>query len=1369
MIDLMLVSSSSHPFLLWFITVLTQVTILAALGLLTSHYASQQAVVRHSILTATLVFIVIAPLSTWLLQRAGIGFVVTSSRATHAAFKSSEFPPESRTPRDAVTPDALNLRLRTRTDANDLHENPPQVASMETNTNEGSQPIPLMSDSAGELRTYTRQTLPLADLERSHTPSSTLLLLGKCALSMFAVLWLIGSALMCLRSFVGWFRLKLLIHRSQELDDGEVKTAYLIACCNTACDPRAVRIVTNSAISTPMVAGILQPTILLPKALGSSLSDQQLLDVFIHELAHIVRRDQIVLALQQLARIFFWAHPLVEHVCKGVARTSEEVCDNYVLTQSATTAYSRTLLRVAELTTMQPVPLGTMGVVGGGWSLAERIAGLLDNRRDRITKLNRQSQLAVAIMAVCWSAVLLLTLGNTNKNASAESPIAQDPLQVGETQVHFRGAGDQLEFRLSGNLTSVDGTQLNNPRVTVREQGSTTDFSATVVGDRFEVWLPASSFKWLTLTLTATSDDGQRGGRIVGSSQLRTAIKDGVDLELRRASRSIQFFVTHQAQPAPYAHLKVRSTGYPSETTVQCNAEGEAAIALSPGDRLVALTAWTDSGLFGGYQFHQGPSRDPNGLEHRVELTECEQRVIQVTDSEGSPVPGVRLKLQVATPPPHFNYFGNPSDGEVVTDRTGTAHYRWFPKMEGVHHYAELAGDSQWLLRAQHNTEKEVRVEVKRPAERTRVEGYVSRGGQDVAGVVVQAGSFQGESEGQVDVRYAMTDAAGKFSFDALPNSTYALQLMDDQWVAEPSVFLPVHSESGERFTPYLMAIEGHPVTIQLTSGPERAPIAGQSVSLRSSFSYSWNENGEQQHGEAARDVFVTTNESGLATARVPLGSLRAWVYTPTWRSESEIVVAAGKNNRIELHRSQSESIEVKGRVVMPLFTQIDLETITVSVQSLDGETADEFTPDVDASGQFQFSTKSTAVGCFVYSGDGELAGSTLVGDLEQPFDLELFPSAYLAGQLLDVGGQPVTNHPVYAEPRIRNTARSTSTIGFSTSTQGRVVKAISDANGNYRVGPLPRRTEINLWCDPLESTKSTERENLGQYYLDLDEQRPPQVHRLGPNLSVKSKLQPAEQLAVLLRDAKLGGYHAMVILTDYSDDKCAKWVQRQLLDYNTNLQVSNYMQWRIHTGDSTSGLEKEYAIVQQWPLPTAGSVAAIALDSEGRELGRSIFDVSTGDAKGNAAVFVEAHLPTVVDAQQEWDEAFALAAKTNRRVWVRICQRYCSPCHLLNRWIDDHRDLLEKEFVLLKIDDLRNRNGAELANEITAGKPYGVPYFAFYSKDQEMLMNSIGPTGNIGFMSGFESKRHFRAMLEQGVRNLTRDAVEQLVNSLND
>ena len=74
-----------------------------------------------------------------------------------------------------------------------------------------------------------------------------------------------------------------------------------------------------------------------------------------------------------------------------------------------------------------------------------------------------------------------------------------------------------------------------------------------------------------------------------------------------------------------------------------------------------------------------------------------------------------------------------------------------------------------------------------------------------------------------------------------------------------------------------------------------------------------------------------------------------------------------------------------------------------------------------------------------------------------------------------------------------------------------------------------------------------------------------------------------------------------------------------------------------------------------------------------------------------------------------KWDEAFAAAKQTNRKVWVRISQRYCGPCFMLARWLDDHKEIIERDYVLLKIDDVRDLHGHEVAKRLTGGEGAGV------------------------------------------------------------
>ncbi len=82
-------------------------------------------------------------------------------------------------------------------------------------------------------------------------------------------------------------------------------------------------------------------------------------------------------------------------------------------------------------------------------------------------------------------------------------------------------------------------------------------------------------------------------------------------------------------------------------------------------------------------------------------MFQCGERKIHLVDTEGNPVAGVRVHLDVATPQPNFNYVGKPDGYEVVTDADGNAMHGWVPKWEKVHISDVNLVDSQWIYQSQ--------------------------------------------------------------------------------------------------------------------------------------------------------------------------------------------------------------------------------------------------------------------------------------------------------------------------------------------------------------------------------------------------------------------------------------------------------------------------------------------------------------------------------------------------------------------------------------------------------------------------------------------------------------------------------------------
>ena len=172
-------------------------------------------------------------------------------------------------------------------------------------------------------------------------------------------------------------------------------------------------------------------------------------------------------------------------------------------------------------------------------------------------------------------------------------------------------------------------------------------------------------------------------------------------------------------------------------------------------------------------------------------------------------------------------------------------------------------------------------------------------------------------------------------------------------------------------------------------------------------------------------------------------------------------------------------------------------------------------------------------------------------------------------------------------------------------------------------------------------------------------------------------------------------------------------------------------------------------------------------MDGTGNELGRIEIDTNHAAAKSAAADFIRRHIPPKVDAQKKLDQALAEARSSGRKVWVQLGGTRCGPCFMLSRWLDDHRDVLEKDYVFVKVDGVRDENGIEISKRVTGDRNFGIPFVAIMDSDGKVLIDGNGPFGNVGFPSEFESVQHLRRMFRTTATNMTEQEYEAILETL--
>ena len=157
----------------------------------------------------------------------------------------------------------------------------------------------------------------------------------------------------------------------------------------------------NAKAKTPMLVGVLRPSIILPDC---KYTDAQLRAVLLHELTHLRRKDVLVKWLSVLACAIHWFNPIVWLVRREIDRACELACDEAAvrnLDADGKQTYGNTLICVAADSKMPSTILSTT-MCEEKKALKERLGAIMKSRKHtRLTIAASVLLLAAATLTAC--------------------------------------------------------------------------------------------------------------------------------------------------------------------------------------------------------------------------------------------------------------------------------------------------------------------------------------------------------------------------------------------------------------------------------------------------------------------------------------------------------------------------------------------------------------------------------------------------------------------------------------------------------------------------------------------------------------------------------------------------------------------------------------------------------------------------------------------------------------------------------------------------------------------------------------------------------------------------------------------------------
>ena len=142
----------------------------------------------------------------------------------------------------------------------------------------------------------------------------------------FLAIWVFGVALLLSYTVRRWLAVyRTLKRQSCSGDDALQEEVRRLA--RQLGLKSSVRLIVSKANYGPMVFSSIRPIVILPEALTQLKSPDELRPIIVHELLHVRRGDTTFGALQFIAQVVWWFHPMVWWACKQANRVSERCCD----------------------------------------------------------------------------------------------------------------------------------------------------------------------------------------------------------------------------------------------------------------------------------------------------------------------------------------------------------------------------------------------------------------------------------------------------------------------------------------------------------------------------------------------------------------------------------------------------------------------------------------------------------------------------------------------------------------------------------------------------------------------------------------------------------------------------------------------------------------------------------------------------------------------------------------------------------------------------------------------------------------------------------------------------------------------------------
>ncbi len=910
--------------------------------------------------------------------------------------------------------------------------------------------------------------------------------------------------------------------------------------------------------------------------------------------------------------------------------------------------------------------------------------------------------------------------------------------------------GQRQEFKIRVELFLPDGQPASDFEVQAQYQNQKQDTRLKIDGNRITANLSMIENGQFPELKVATYDGRFLKTVDFPTHDLRRWCAEGMKVTLTPA-RQITLRVVDPAGK-PVANASVINQG------TKTNAAGIAVLKVPADEVFRGWNVIAPDGSAGTLGVQDLSSEQAKANEFEIKTTaKGIRQTIKLVDADGNPVPDIQT-------------IPNPMDRAVRkipikgypmrTDSNGEVEIVWLTKLPGPRGKIRVY-DSNWQAVDDVRTPKLWSVNLRR-LPRKRVSGKVILPDGVKGGFAVQLVSSDHPTERRRDVVYGRTDENGGFTADVLPHVPYCVYVTDSQW---SSTFWDgvLIEEDGTVNQPELTISPSLPVKIIATLGEGNAPMANTSIYVNSKHVFksltgraiagpSWN---------------VTTDAKGVAHLLAGAGPLQASIYSPEFNDSKTIAVTEDGPNEVRFHRKSVELQTVSGQLGFPAAVgKTSTDKATVFLQAADGKSRYATSGTTSSEGKFELRGMGERFAILATTADKKAAGHAFARvEQAKSTTIDLAPTGSFRGRLINQQGEPLVNCNIAMDIRLNDP--ESEDLGFDRQSRTMTtLTAKTEADGGFEFTGVPVSVALLFRIADVQAPEQGG-SYLGTRMLLADDDRPRETFRVGSFAPPESMKTLDQRLANLTLDCTLNDANGLVVVLG-KGEQVEDFASSNILGITDTREIFWYLPLVVSHQTTLRAEEKEVLTQREWSIPGENQILIVATDSKGNELEQLNIAVADKSAAEIVAKFLLKNKGLTKDAKLKFDAALAEAKQSKRKVWATIGHTRCAPCIRMARWLESQKKTLDKDFVFVKIDTVRDENAIEIAKRITSNELLGIPFYAIFDSDGSILIDAKGPMGNTGFPAGsYEGQRHLRLMLVESANALTENEIDEVIASL--